>query len=63
MFIILVINARGKGAKYWYSTSIAALSPNCNNEIVVRPPWPDVIVGILAYWVGLSFPLLALFLE
>jgi len=59
MFIILAISADGCGAKYWYSTSMSAISPNSDNEMVAMSPWPDVIVGILAYWVGISFPLLA----
>jgi len=60
IFLILVINANGDGAKYWKSRGIEALSPNPPYGRTAISPWPDVIVGILAHWVGFSFPLLAL---
>jgi len=53
IFLILIIN--GDGAKYWQSRGIEALSSKHPYGRVATPPWPDVIVGILAYWMDHSF--------
>jgi len=53
MFLVVVMNPDGDGAKYWQSREISIFTktpPGCTE---ITPPWPDVIAGILADWVDL----------
>jgi len=51
MFLVLVINDNGDGAKCWQSRGINILDesgPESGAKAVA--PWPDVVAGILAHW-------------
>ena len=54
IFLIVVMNANGDGAKYWKSDDIGILTTTPPKDETITSPWPDVIAGILAHWVGLS---------
>jgi hypothetical protein len=51
------MNPDGNGAMYWPSESIRFYTKVPLKPKVITPPYPDIIAGILAQWVGLSSPL------
>ena len=50
------MNANGDGAKYWKSDDVGILTTTPPKDETMASPWPDVIAGILADWVGI-FPI------
>jgi hypothetical protein len=58
VFIIVVVNPDGNGAKYRYSIPIEVQSGV--PYLQIAKPWPDVLAGILFHWVSLAFPLIIL---
>ena len=56
IFLILVMNPDGDGAKYWLSGQFSILSGYSmpSTRAVITSPIPDVVAGILTRWVGLS---------
>ena len=54
MFLILVMDPDGDGAKYWQSEKLKILVHEFLQGPIVTPPAPDLIVGLLAHWV--AFP-------
>jgi hypothetical protein len=57
VFIIVVLNPDGNGAKYRYCAPIEFRS---GMPIQIAKPWPDVLAGILFHWVSLAPPLIIL---
>ncbi|KAF8323470.1 uncharacterized protein EI90DRAFT_3130339 [Cantharellus anzutake] len=55
IFLIIVMNANGDGAKYWKSRGIGVLTTTPPEDTAITSPWPDVIAGILAHWMKHSF--------
>jgi len=53
MFLIIVMNPDGDGARYWRSNDTRILTETPPGCAEITPPWPDIIAGILADWVGL----------
>jgi len=52
IFIIIVLNHDGKGAKYRWTSPIE-FQWGMPSQIV--KPWPDVLAGILLHWIENSF--------
>ena len=50
VFIIVVLNPDGNGAKYHHSVPIAFQS---NNPPQILKLWPDVLASIIFHWVSL----------
>ena len=46
------MNSDDEGAEYWEPGEIDILTRKPPNIVGITSPWPDVIDGILADWVG-----------
>ncbi|KAH9011507.1 hypothetical protein EDB85DRAFT_2228364, partial [Lactarius pseudohatsudake] len=55
IFVLIVLNSDGNGAKYRYSTPIEFQWGIGDMPPQVEKPWPDVLAGILLHWVSNSF--------
>ena len=51
IFIIIVLNHDGKGAKYRWTSPIRF---QWGMPVQIRKPWPDVLAGILLHWVSVQ---------
>jgi hypothetical protein len=51
IFVILVLNVDGNGAKYRHSDIMEFQS---HIPFQIAKPWPDVLAGILFHWVSLE---------
>ncbi len=52
IFIIIMLNPNGNGAKFRCSSPIE-FQWGMPSEIIVKP-WPDVLAGILLHWVSVG---------
>ncbi|KAH9002734.1 hypothetical protein EDB86DRAFT_3040806 [Lactarius hatsudake] len=55
IFVLIVLNSDGNGAKYRYSTPIGFQWGIGDMPPQIEKPWPDVLAGILLYWIEYSF--------
>ncbi|KAH9041973.1 hypothetical protein EDB85DRAFT_2233983, partial [Lactarius pseudohatsudake] len=55
IFVLIVLNSDGNGAKYRYSTPIEFQWGIGDMPPQIEKPWPDVLAGILLHWIEYSF--------
>ena len=54
VFILVKLNDNYDGASYKHSIPVNfSTTASPDGQVVIPKPWPDVIAGILVYWVSL----------